>query len=116
MCIHLAHAADNSCMQAASDVYSPVSGTVTAVNEDLSGDPELVRPQADLFCFSCPWVQNFPPSTTHVLTACVSGGRGVQINSDPHGDGWIMKIKLSDPSETDKLLDYDSYTKKTADH
>lgn len=29
--------------QAASDVYSPVSGEVTAVNEELAGNPGLVR-------------------------------------------------------------------------
>ena len=31
------------------------------------------------------------------------------VNSDPYGDGWIMKIKMSDPSELDDLLDADTY-------
>lgn len=30
-------------VKTASDIYSPASGTVTAVNEDLSGSPELVN-------------------------------------------------------------------------
>jgi glycine cleavage system H protein len=31
------------------------------------------------------------------------------INSDPYGDGWLVKVKLSDPSEIDSLLDQGSY-------
>jgi glycine cleavage system H protein len=31
------------------------------------------------------------------------------VNKDPYGDGWIVKIKLSEPSEVDDLLDADSY-------
>ncbi len=31
------------------------------------------------------------------------------INKDPYGDGWIIKIKLSDKSEVDKLLDKTKY-------
>jgi glycine cleavage system H protein len=33
------------------------------------------------------------------------------INTDPYGDGWMVKVKLSDPSEADALLDADSYKK-----
>ena len=31
------------------------------------------------------------------------------INDDPYEAGWMVKIKLSDPSETDGLLDRDAY-------
>jgi glycine cleavage system H protein len=31
------------------------------------------------------------------------------INEDPYEAGWMVKIKLSDPSETDALLDRDTY-------
>jgi glycine cleavage system H protein len=31
------------------------------------------------------------------------------INEDPYGDGWMVKVKLSDPSEADALLDRDAY-------
>ncbi len=31
------------------------------------------------------------------------------VNQDPYGDGWIMRIQLSDPSELDELLDAESY-------
>ena len=33
------------------------------------------------------------------------------INEDPYGEGWLAKVKLSDPSEKDGLLDVAAYTK-----
>jgi len=60
-------------VKAASDLYSPVAGRVTAVNEKLSAKPEL-------------------------------------INSDPYGDGWIMKVELTGDLPAD-LLDEAEYKK-----
>jgi glycine cleavage system H protein len=31
------------------------------------------------------------------------------INDDPYGQGWLVKVKLSDPSEADALLSADQY-------
>jgi glycine cleavage system H protein len=31
------------------------------------------------------------------------------INEDPYGAGWMVKVKLSDPSEADSLMDRDAY-------
>lgn len=55
-----------------SDLFMPVSGEVTAVNEKLGDEPELV-------------------------------------NSDPYGAGWMIKVKLSDASQLDGLLDAEAY-------
>ncbi len=62
-------------VKAASDLYSPVAGRVTAVNEKLSANPELV-------------------------------------NSDPYGDGWILKVELAGDLPAD-LLDEAAYKKVT---
>ena len=59
-------------VKAVSDVYAPLSGEITAVNEALSDSPE-------------------------------------QINDDPYGEGWLVKVRLSDPSEADELLDAAAY-------
>ncbi|HEY2007139.1 MAG TPA: glycine cleavage system protein GcvH [Solirubrobacteraceae bacterium] len=59
-------------VKAVSDVISPLSGEIVAVNELLAGSPET-------------------------------------INEDPYGDGWLVKVKLSDPSEQDALLDAAAY-------
>ena len=64
-------------VKAAADVYMPVSGEVTEVNEALRDDPSLA-------------------------------------NSDPLGAGWFFKVKLSDPSQLDALMDETSYTKFSA--
>ena len=33
-----------------------------------------------------------------------------KINEDPYGEGWMVKVKLSDPSERDSLIDAATYT------
>lgn len=63
-------------VKAVSDLYAPVSGEVTEVNEALRDQPEL-------------------------------------LNSDPFGEGWIARVSLADPSETDALLDGAAYTEMT---
>ena len=32
-----------------------------------------------------------------------------KINQDPYGEGWLVKVRLSDPSEVDSLLDVNAY-------
>jgi glycine cleavage system H protein len=59
-------------VKAAADVYMPVSGEVTEVNEALRADPSLA-------------------------------------NSDPLGAGWFFRVKLSDASQLDALMDETSY-------
>jgi glycine cleavage system H protein len=31
------------------------------------------------------------------------------VNDDPYGAGWLVKVRLSDPSEADSLMDVESY-------
>jgi glycine cleavage system H protein len=31
------------------------------------------------------------------------------INEDPYGEGWMVRVKLSDPSEVEQLMDVDAY-------
>jgi glycine cleavage system H protein len=64
-------------VKAVSDLYAPVSGEVTEVNEALRDAPELV-------------------------------------NSDPFGEGWLMKVTLADSSELDALMDAGAYADETA--
>lgn len=59
-------------VKAASDIYSPVTGEVTEVNDALVDEPALV-------------------------------------NSAAESDGWMAKVKLSDPSELDELMDAAGY-------
>jgi glycine cleavage system H protein len=59
-------------VKAVSDVVSPLSGEIIAVNENLPDAPET-------------------------------------INEDPYGEGWLVRVRLSDPSEQEALLDAAAY-------
>jgi len=37
------------------------------------------------------------------------------VNEDPYGAGWLIRIRLSDPSEVDALLDVEAYKQVLAD-
>ncbi|MEE8169238.1 MAG: glycine cleavage system protein GcvH [Phycisphaerae bacterium] len=36
------------------------------------------------------------------------------VNEDPFGKGWVVRVKISDPSQLDALLSAEAYTKKIA--
>ncbi len=36
-------------------------------------------------------------------------GSPENVNDDPYGEGWMVRVRLSDPSETDDLMDADAY-------
>ncbi len=41
------------------------------------------------------------------------------VNTDPWGDGWMVRVKLSDVTEVDELMtaeEYDEYLEKEAGH
>jgi glycine cleavage system H protein len=37
------------------------------------------------------------------------------VNSDPYGEGWLIRIRISNASESDSLLDVDAYRQVVAD-
>ena len=65
-------------VKAVSSLFSPVTGTVTAVNTELPNRLET-------------------------------------LGEDPYGDGWIVKIRLTNDSCLANLLDYDDYQKQCAE-
>ena len=65
-------------VKAVSDVISPLSGEIVAVNQKVVDEPETV-------------------------------------NADPYGDGWLVRIRMSDPSEVDALLDVAAYRARLAE-
>ena len=38
-----------------------------------------------------------------------------RVNDDPYGEGWLVKVKLSDTGEVDQLLDVEAYRKLLQD-
>ena len=37
------------------------------------------------------------------------------VNTDPYGDGWIARVRLSDPSEAESLMDAEAYERYLAE-
>ena len=54
------------------DLFAPISGTVTEINEDLEDSPE-------------------------------------SVNSDPYGEGWIVKVSIDNADELDELMTPEQY-------
>ena len=50
-----------------------------------------------------------PLSGDIVETNEALGDTPERVNQDPYGEGWLVKIRLADPSETDQLLDAAAY-------
>ncbi|MBC8321520.1 MAG: glycine cleavage system protein GcvH [Bacteroidetes bacterium] len=80
---------------------------VETVDEDLDqgesfGTIEAVKTVSDLF---------MPVSGRVVEFNGDLGSDPEVINKDPYGDGWIIKIKMSDISELDQLLNHTTYAK-----
>jgi glycine cleavage system H protein len=61
-------------VKAAAEIYLPLSGTITAVNESLASTPEI-------------------------------------INTDPHGQGWLVQFTADNPAEFEELMDAAAYEK-----
>jgi len=72
----------------------------TLNNGDVFGTVEAVKTVSDLFM----------PLSGEVLevNSMLEGGPET-VNSDPYGDGWLVKISVQDPSELDELLTADQY-------
>lgn len=64
-------------VKAVSELYFPVGGEITDVNQSLNDEPE-------------------------------------NVNTDPYGDGWMVRIRITNPGEVDGLLspaEYEDYIK-----
>lgn len=69
-------------VKAVSEIYSPVTGEVAAVNSQLQEHPEL-------------------------------------LNSDPHSAAWLIRVRLSNPKEVEKLMsseEYEAYIREAKSH
>lgn len=68
--------------------------------EEVFGSIEAVKTVSDLF---------MPLSGEVIEINPILENEPEKINSDPYGDGWIIKVKVSDTTELDNLLDAKSY-------
>lgn len=86
-------------------VYIEVETVGETVSKDeVFGTAEAVKTTSDLFMPVSGEILEFNTE----LSADGGDNPGI-INEDPYGKGWIVKIKLSDLSELDALMDADQY-------
>ena len=72
--------------------------------EDVFGTVEAVKTTSDLFMPVAGTIIEFNPALDEKGT-----NDPTLINTDPFGKGWIVKIKISDPSQVDSLMNADEY-------
>ncbi len=80
-------------------VELPEVGATVAKDDDCAV-VESVKAASDVYA----------PLTGEIVEVneAIEGDPGI-VNADAQGDGWFFKLKLSDPSELDDLMDEDAY-------
>lgn len=78
-----------------------IGQTVTAGSE--FGEVESVKAVSPMYS---------PVSGTVVEIHSALVDKLESLSVDPYDEGWIMKVKMSDPSELNRLLDWDTYQKQ----
>lgn len=86
-------------------VELPEAGKTTQAN-DTFGVAESVKTVSDLYC---------PVAGEVVEVNSALEDEPERVNNSPYGDGWMIKVKMSDPSQADGLMtaaDYKAMVKK----
>lgn len=80
--------------------FDPPEVGTTVTKDEPYAEVESVKAVSDVFA----------PLSGEIIEVNTSlGDTPETINSDPYGDGWMVKVKLSDVSETDVLMDQATY-------
>jgi glycine cleavage system H protein len=82
----------------------PALGSSTSANEPYA-EVESVKAVSDVVA---------PLSGEIVAVNEALSDTPERVNHDPYGDGWLVRVKLSDPGEADALLDVETYRKRLA--
>ena len=80
--------------------FEPPEVCASITKDGVYGEVESVKAVSDL-------VSPLSGEVLEVNQAVVDGPE--TVNEDPYGDGWLIKIRLSDASEADSLMDVDAY-------
>jgi len=81
--------------------FDPTAFGTTVTKDEPYAEVESVKAVSDVFA---------PLSGEIVAVNEALGDKPETINDDPYGEGWMVRIRMSDPSETQALLDQAAYT------
>ena len=86
-------------------VYIEVDTVGETLDEgDVFGTVEAVKTTSDLYMPVSGKILEFNPQLDEA-----EGDDPTLVNRDPYGEGWIIKIELSDPAEVEALMDAEAY-------
>ncbi|HMO00866.1 MAG TPA: glycine cleavage system protein GcvH [Miltoncostaeaceae bacterium] len=80
--------------------YDPPEVGATIAKDASYGELESVKAVSDIIA---------PASGEVVAVNGAVTDRPEVVNEDPYGEGWLVRVRLSDPSELDDLLDEPAY-------
>ena len=80
--------------------FEPPEVGASIAKDGVYGEVESVKAVSDV-------VSPLSGEVLEVNQAVVNGPE--TVNDDPYGDGWLIRIRLSDASEADSLMDADAY-------
>jgi glycine cleavage system H protein len=80
--------------------FDPPEVGSTVTKDESYAEVESVKAVSDVIA---------PMSGEIVEVNTALGDRPEAINEDPYGEGWMVRVKVSDPSEKDDLLDAKAY-------
>jgi glycine cleavage system H protein len=86
--------------------YEPPAEGATIAKDEAYGEVESVKAVSDI-------VAPLSGEVLEVNRAVVDAPE--TVNEDPYGGGWLIRIRLADPSEVDRLLDLDAYKQVIAE-
>lgn len=86
--------------------YEPPDEGATLTKDGTYGEVESVKAVSDLVA---------PLSGTVVAVNAKVVEAPETVNDDPYGEGWLVRIRLADPSEVDALLDVADYRSRLAE-
>ena len=78
----------------------------TLAKDEVFGTVEAVKTTSELFMPVSGEILEFNPALDES-----EGDDPTLVNNDPYGEGWIIKMKISDPSELEGLMDAEAYEK-----
>ncbi len=86
--------------------YEPPNGGDTIAKDTAYGEVESVKAVSEV-------IAPLSGEVVEVNTKVVNEPE--TVNADPYGEGWLVRIRLSDPSEADALLDVEAYKQVVAE-
>jgi glycine cleavage system H protein len=78
----------------------------TLDKDEVFGTVEAVKTTSDLFMPVSGKILEFNPQIDEA-----DGDNPTLVNEDPYGEGWIVKIEMTDPGELEELMDAEDYKK-----